>query len=109
MSWSIFGNKETYKKVTQKDIDLIRVEAEAISSTDDKVYLMEELHKHIEAAETALKELDDPKTAPNVKQTREELLRLRENMEEVRKYIIDFQIPQKRYGLFIKYPKGFEG
>ena len=109
MGWKLFGKQETYKKVTQKDIDLIRVEAEAIDSTDDKVYLMKELHKHIEAAETALKELDDPKTAPNVKQTREELMRLRENMEEVRHFIIDFPIPQKRYGLFIKYPKGFEG
>ena len=31
------------KIVTQKDLDLIRVEAEAIESTDDKYYLMEKL------------------------------------------------------------------
>lgn len=109
MGWNIFSKEETFKTIAQRDIDLIRVEAEAITSTDDKVYLLKDLYKHIEAVEKALKLLESPETAPKVQQSRDELLRLQKSMEEVRAYIIDFRLPVKKYGLFIKYPKGYEG
>lgn len=109
MGWSIFGDEESCKTVSQKEIDIIRAEAEAISSTDDKVYLIEDLYKLIEPVETALKWLDDPKKAKSVRQSKDELLRLQKSLAETREYIMNFRIPQERYGLYVKYPKGYEG
>ena len=109
MSWNIFGDEETCKIISQKDVDIIRAEAEAITSTDDKVYLIEDLYKLIDPVETALKWLDDPKKAKKVQQSKEELLRLQRSLVETREYIMNAKIPQERYGLYIKYPKGYEG
>lgn len=109
MGWNIFSKEEICKTISQRDIDLIRVEAEAITSTDDKVYLLKDLYKHIEAVEKALQLLESPETAPKVQQSRDELLRLQKSMEEVRTYIIGAPLPVKRFGLFVKYPKGYEG
>ena len=109
MSWNIFGDEETCKAISQKDIDIIRAEAEAITSTDDKVYLIEDLYKLIDPVETALKWLDDPKKAKKVQQSKEELLRLQRSLAETREYIMNAKISQERYGLYVKYPKGYEG
>ena len=97
------------RTVSQQDIDLIRVEAENIESPDDKVYLLKSLYKYIDLVEAALEMLDDPKTALKVKQKKSELLRLQENLQETREYIMRYRIQPEQYGLFIKYPRGFEG
>lgn len=109
MGWNVFGKDETCRIVSQKDIDIIRAEAEAITSTGDKVGLINELYKLIEPVETALKWLDIPEKAMNVKQTREELLQLQKSLAETREYIMSSRVPQQKYGLYVKYPKGYEG
>lgn len=93
-------------KVTQKDIDLIRVEAEAISSTDDKYYLIERLHKYIEAIDEQL-EQSEGITEQNRK--KDKMLELQEYAQEVRKYIMNRPVGPKRYGLFVEYPEGYDG
>ena len=45
-------------KVTQKDLDLIRVEAEDVTTLDDKYFLMEKLHKYIEVLDAQVDALD---------------------------------------------------
>ena len=97
------------KIVTQKDLDLIRVEAEAIESTDDKYYLMEKLHEYIQTIETQLKESEKNRKTYNIQQTTEELQALHNYAMEVRSYIMGRRIGRKRYGLFVKYPEGYEG
>jgi hypothetical protein len=97
------------KTVSFKDIDLIRVEADAIESVDDKYYLVEKLHKYIDIVEAALEMLQDEKQAPKVKQKEKDLLRLQEYMQETRRFLMEYKIPPQGYGLFIKYPSGYEG
>ena len=109
MGWNVFGKDETCRIISQKDIDIIRAEAEAITSTGDKVGLINELYKLIEPVETALKWLDIPEKTMNVKQTREELLQLQKSLAETREYIMSSRVPQQKYGLYVKYPKGYEG
>lgn len=93
-------------KVTQKDIDLIRVEAEAISSTDDKYYLMERLHKYIETIDEQLEQLEG---SAESSRNKDKLLELQGYAQEVRKYIMGRPVGPKRYGLFVEYPEGYEG
>ena len=97
------------KIVTQKDLDLIRVEAEAIESTDDKYYLMEKLHEYIQTIEAQLKVSENNCKTDNKQQTSEELQSLHDYAMEVRAYIMGRKIGRKRYGLFVEYPKGYEG
>lgn len=97
------------KIVTQKDLDLIRVEAEAIESTDDKYYLMEKLHEYIQTIEAQLKESENNCKTDNNQQTSEELQSLHDYAMEVRAYITGHKIGRKRYGLFVEYPEGYEG
>ena len=105
-----FIDKTGYvKKVNQRDIDLIRIELDSCDSTEDKIYLMERLYRQIGAIDAGLAMLADPKKASKVRQSKNELLRLKEIAEETTQAIIKFKIAPERYGLYIKYPAGYEG
>ena len=97
------------KKVTLSEIDMLRVEAENISSVDDKVYLLEKVYDIKAKIDTCLEMLDNKEQAKRIKQSRTELIHLRDELERTRKYIIEHSIGPERYGLFIKYPAGYEG
>ena len=94
------------QNVTQKDLDLIRVEAEAIESTDDKYYLMEKLHECIEVIETQIEESENNKKSNF---NRAKLEKLQEYAQEVRNFIMNRPVGRKRYGLFVEYPEGYKG
>jgi hypothetical protein len=96
------------KKITNEDIDMVRVECESIESVDDKVYLLEKLYKHISAINMALDMIKSGQ-GKKVKQTKNELEHLAQYAEETRQYILRYKIPPKGYGLYIKYPPGYEG
>lgn len=96
-------------KVTQKDLDLIRIEAEAIKSTDDKYFLMERLHKYIETIETQLENFDYATNSIDSNQNRDKLLNLQNYAQEIRQYIMNQPVGPRRYGLFIEYPDGYKG
>jgi hypothetical protein len=96
------------KKITNEELDMIRAEADSIESVDDKIYLLEKLYNVIGAISTA-KDLLNSKQARKVRQTKNELENLSSYAEEVRQYIIKYKIPPKGYGLYIKYPGGYEG
>ena len=102
-----FKNKKT--NVSQESLDMIRIEIDSIESKDDKLFLMEKLYKHISAIEKAIEEYGKEKL--NVREVKEqaELLRLKENAQDLRQRILDHPVQPQRYGLFIKYPKGYEG
>lgn len=104
-------NSGHIKKVSQSDLDMIRVDAEDITSTDDKIYLLERLYKYIGIIDTSLSLLEskNKNAMKKVKQSKNELLNLKEYAGEVRQYIIKFRIIPEHYGLYIKYPNGFEG
>lgn len=97
------------KKITLAEIDMLRVEAENITSVDDKVYLLERVYEIKAKIDTYLEMLDNKDQAKRIKQSKSELLHLREELEHTRKCIIEHSIGPERYGLFIKYPAGYEG
>ena len=98
-----------YRKISLSDIDMLRVEAENIESVDDKVYLLEKVYKVNARIDSCLEALEDKHQKYKVKQSRSELLHLKEELNNARMYIIQHQVGPERYGLFIKYPAGYEG
>ena len=109
MSNDYLDKQGNCKIVSQREIDIIHVKAQGISSLTDKEYLLNDLYRQIELADKALEMLENPKEAEKVKQKKEELLRLRESMDEVRRYILNYKLQPEGYGLYIKYPPGYEG
>lgn len=97
------------KRVTQEDIDVLRLEVQKISSVDDKIYYMEKVYNKLELVEYALSLIGDAETKGRVKDSQDKLLKQKEQLLMIRDTIINFKIAPKRYGLFVKYPEGYEG
>ena len=93
------------RKNLQRELDLIRVEAEAIESTDDKYYMMKKLHEAMEEIVTQLELAENSKDTKN----EEKLLAQQAYAQEIRQYIMGRPVGRKRYGLFVEYPEGYEG
>ena len=94
-------------KVTQKELDLIRVEAEAIKTTDDKYFAMERLHKYLEFLDSQIDTWEE--TGDYSKREYEKILALQKYAQEIRQYIMSRPIGPRRMGLFVEYPEGYEG
>jgi hypothetical protein len=97
------------KPVDARELDEIRVGIQDIDSVEDKVFLLERLHEQLGRLDNALSMLEDKKLAHKVKQTKSELLKKRDDMELIRQLIFKAPVGKMRYGLFIKYPQGYEG
>lgn len=97
------------KKVNRQKIDELRVEIADITTVEDKIFMLERVYDLMATCDNALDMLQQPKTAHKVRQTKGELDRLKEDIENVRHLIIQAPIGRRRYGLFIQYPAGYEG
>ena len=98
------------KKISRQDIDIVRVECENIETVDDKIYLLEKLYRIGGAIEVSLDMIADPKNNKRVKQTKNELENLKRELDDVRSIILKQPVNvEKTYGLWVKYPKGYEG
>lgn len=98
------------KNTTQEDLDMIHIKIEDMDSTEDKTFLMEKLYKHIRAIDEELHLYHDTTPASiDSRERYEELKQLKADAQDLRRRILDFQLPGDHYGLFIRYPKGYEG
>lgn len=105
----MFGSSKSDKKVTQEDLDMIRIKMEDIDSTEDKTFLLEKLYQYIRGIDSELKSFDPSSDSSEAEERKAELLRLKEDAQDIRKQIISRQLPSGHYGLFVQYPKGYEG
>ena len=96
------------KKIDRSELDYITVMIEKLDNYDDKVYLLDLIHYHLEWIQMGLDFIEDGK-ASKVGNTKPELLQFKKELEAMRLRIIKTKIPEKQYGLFVKYPKGYEG
>lgn len=96
------------KKIDLSEIDYIAVQIEKLDNYDDKVYLLDLIHYHLEWIAMGLDYIEQGK-ANKVANTKMELLQYKKQLEQMRQQIVKTKIPEKQYGLFVKYPKGYEG
>jgi primosomal protein N'' len=106
----LFELSKEVKNTTQEDLDMIRIKIEDMDSTEDKTFLMEKLYKHIRAIDEELRRYRDTSPASADERERcEELKQMKADAQDLRRRILDFQLPSDHYGLFVRYPKGYEG
>ena len=97
------------KRVTQEEIDVLRLEVEKIQSVDDKIYYMEKVHDKLNIVEYALTLIGDRDTKGRVRDSKALLKNQLAQLIQIREIIMNKRISPERYGLFIKYPAGYEG
>lgn len=97
------------KRITQEEIDVLRLECEKIESVDDKIYYMEKVYDKLAIVDNALSLIGDRETKGLVRDSKDKLLKQKEQLLQIREIIINKRIAPERYGLFIKYPVGYEG
>lgn len=95
------------KKISQGDLDVLEVEKDRISTPDDKIYVLDLIYSYIDRIDYALDLIKDGKK-DRVAQPKDTLSRLRAKLVQLRKDVLLVET-DRQYGLFIKYPKGYEG
>ena len=105
----LLDNLGRCKRVTQEEIDVLRLEVEKIESVDDKIYYMEKVYDKLAIVDNALALIGNNDSKGMVRDTKAKLLKQKEQLMMIRDIIINKKISPERYGLFIKYPAGYEG
>jgi hypothetical protein len=96
-------------KCSKLEVDELMVQVNDIDSTDDKIFLLEKVHRNLGIIDNALMMLKIPDKKHRVRQSETELKSLRSELELIRERIFKMPTGSTRYGLFIKYPEGYEG
>ena len=96
------------KPCKMRDLDIFEVEIANINTVDDKMYVIECIHDELDKADYALMLLEYGKN-DRVTQSRSTIQAYKDSALKLLKQAKEAKIPEERYGLFIKYPKGYEG
>lgn len=97
------------KKVTQRDIDMLKIESQKINTADDKLFVLDDVHAKLDIVETSLALLEDKDKAKKVKISKNSLLDFKKQLDDIRNFILKHEIKAQNYSIFVKYPVGYEG
>lgn len=103
--------KKKMKRLDPSTIDYINIRRNDIKNNDDKLMLVSYIHSKLDLIDYYLDIMDNPKYARKYlfSNSRNELVRMRSELERARYDIINYRIPEVRYGIQIMYPDGYEG
>ena len=90
-------------KISQADIDDLSIQVEMMDDWDDKSVIVYKIHKRLAQLAQASEKYSDDKELLTI------IERYRKELNELLKKAMKFKPVQKSYGVFIKYPKGYEG
>lgn len=96
------------KKVTQLDIDVIAVDVDRITTHDEKIYLLDRIYDKLHLIEAGLEYIESGQK-DKVYQSKNTLTDLKRQLEDLRAQVLATRIIEKDYGVFVRYPKGYEG
>lgn len=97
-------------KVTERDLTLLSIDIDGIESTDDKLYCIQTIYDYIDdvtqETKKRLKGIKDEKYITSELSKDSRLIVL----NKMRDQVINTKIKEPdQYGVFVKYPKGYEG
>lgn len=94
-------------KVTDRDLDILEVQIEDLKTPEDKMYMIHKVYDYIEAIDADnAKKVKKSKSAPTIiKDTR------LDRLNAMRAKILATKVSDTgdKYGIFVKYPAGYEG
>jgi hypothetical protein len=89
-------------KKFQRFIDEISIDAESITDLEYKSYVIRRIHDKLDDLNMAYKTARDDNETDLINKYHKQLTDLRSK-------VMDMKIQEKRYGVLIKYPVGYEG
>lgn len=104
----IFDNIGKVKKIAQSDLDFISINISKMQNNDDKIYNLDLIYDKLDLINSALELIGQGKSE-KVSQSKQTLVGFQTQLEKMRQQILTTDLPEKQYGVFIKYPKGYEG
>lgn len=106
----ILGPKRM-EKIDQAEIDYIEIKKEEITSAGDKLMLISYLNNKLDLVNYYLTILNDKKLRKKylIPHTYRQLEDMRNRLETLRYEILKYKIPEKRMGIVVQYPSGYEG
>lgn len=96
------------QKVTQHDVDIVAIQIDKIENQNDKIYLLDVIYDYNETLDLAEECLHDGRKSA-VQMSERQIKDIREQLADLRKRVMTTKITEKQYGIFIKYPVGYEG
>ena len=96
------------KKIKPMEIDVIRIEIQKIKKIDDKFFVLDEIYSILNRIDVALQYIEEGKSN-KCAQSKETYLAFQKELFEMRDQVLNMEIPETQYGVFVKMPKGYEG
>ena len=94
-------------RVTSRDLDILEVQAEDIHTPEDKMYMIHKVYDYIEAIDSeTIKKAKKLKDIPG--KIRDDRL---DRLHAIRAKVLATKVSDTgdKYGIFVKYPEGYEG
>lgn len=99
------------KRIDPRDLDYIDIQCQNIKSNNDRMILVNYIYTKLDLVEYYINILNSPKYAKryDVPYTMNQLLQIKARLEKNRDYVLNYKIPEVKYGINIQYPVGYEG
>lgn len=108
-SFDIF--KKKMKRIDPSIVDYITIRKDGIKSNDEKLMLVQYIYSKLDLIDYYLDIMNNPKYEKRYVflNSKAELIRMKEQLEQARVSILNYKIPITQYGVQINYPDGYYG
>lgn len=104
-----FGVKKM-KKIDPMDFDYIDLNIKNIKSNDDKMALISYIYSKLNLIDYYIEILNSPSAHKYyIPHSLSDLQYMRDRLLKSREFVMNYTIPDIKYGIFVNYPKGYEG
>ena len=108
MTEGLLGKKKL-QKIDPKIPDMIKIQIDGLKSNDERALLVSYIHDKISMVDYYLEILETGNPKYEIYNTKEELLRMKNKLEDYLKAVMEKKIPEFSYRFYVQYPEGFEG
>lgn len=91
--------------LTGRDLDELRIDVERVEDYDDKMVVMNKIYKRIFQCDEGMKLAVNN----NDKEMKNIFIAYKNDLNNILKDLMNKKIVEKKFGVFVKYPKGYEG
>lgn len=103
--------KKKLKPIMQNEIDYVEAKSQDIQTIDDKIMLISYINSKLSMIEYYREIMANPKVSKKyiIPNTESQLNRFEVQLLHIKKFIMNYKIPQKQNELVAWYPSGYEG
>lgn len=103
--------KKKMKRIDPSIVDYVMIRKDSIKSNDEKLMLVQYIYSKLDLVNYYLDIMNNPKYERRYvfMNSKSELLRIKEALEQLRVAILNYKVPVIQYGININYPEGYLG